>query len=282
MTVKLLVLKPTADPVNLEPRTTVVQRSSLDFPVIKAGASHTSDGVEVDHVDDTHVNVVDKRAGNSNIKVFSFSRHGAWILEGVEDWSISEKDLVRSSRPGLSVAENYCLQRATAYAGLGGTEQYRLTRELFEAALENYLCAAASGDPQASLDAASLSLSEMAPQLEASKVEVLFKAAATTLADGAAGLSTFYCYGNTTDGGGTCRHPEQAEKELIRAAAMGSVDATYYLGYSFETGGMATTSISRAIACYRLAAEHGNQAAANRLKRLEMKAADVTAASRCY
>lgn len=69
----------------------------------------------------------------------------------------------------MNTAENFCYQRAQAFAGLGGLEQYRLTGELFVAALENYVCAAASGDPQASLSAAGLSLSGMAPQLETEK-----------------------------------------------------------------------------------------------------------------
>jgi TPR repeat protein len=225
---------------------------------------------------------VDKRAGNSNIKILNFSRQACWVLEGVEDWSISEKDLVVASKPSMSKAENFCFQRAEVYGGLGGLEQYRLTGEFFEASLENYLCAAASGDPQASLNAASLSLSGMAPQLETEKVEALFKAAATTLADGAASLSTFYCYGNNPAAEGPCQHPEQSEKELIRAASMGSASAMNYLGYSFEEGRLITKDMSRALACYRLAADQGNDTAIRNVKRLSTQNADATKASYCY
>lgn len=178
--------------------------------------------------------------------------------------------------------KTYASSEALAYAALGSLEQYPLTKELFEAALESYLCAAASGDPDASLAAAGLSLSGMAPLLEANKIEALYKAAATTLADGAAGLSSFYCYGNDSAAQGPCQHPIQAEQALIRAASMGSIDATNYLGYSFEKGELSTMDISRALACYRLAADKGNDTAANNFNRLKTQTPEATKASYCY
>ncbi|QAY83489.1 tetratricopeptide repeat protein [Pseudomonas arsenicoxydans] len=282
MTVKSLVLKVAAARGNFAPQTTGVNNSTLAFPLMAPISADKTEGVEVEVVDDSHFSVVDKRAGNSNIKIFNFSRQACWMLDGVEDWSISEKDLVLASTPTMSTAENICYQRAEAFGALGGLEQYRLTGEFFEASLENYVCAAASGDPKASLKAASLSLSGMAPQLETQKVEALFKAAATTLADGSAALSTFYCYGNNTTPEGPCEHPEQSEKELIRAASMGSVGAMNYLGYSFEEGRLVTKDMSRALACYRLAAGKGDDTAVGNLKRLNAQNADVTKASYCY
>ncbi|ANI63259.1 tetratricopeptide repeat protein [Pseudomonas sp. GR 6-02] len=281
MTVKSLVLKPVGEHGVFEPQTTGVNSSNLAFPLMAPVGTDKTEGVEVEAIDDSHFNVVDKRAGNSNIKIFNFSRQACWVLEGVEDWSVSEKDLVVASSPTMSTAENFCYQRAEAFGGLGAGE-YRLTREFFEASLENYVCAAASGDPQASLNAASLSLSGMASQLETEKVEILFKAAATTLADGAAALSTFYCYGNNAVPEGPCQHPELAEKELIRAASMGSADALNYLGYSFEDGVLVTKDMSRAIACYRLAADKGNDTAVRNLKRLNKQSTDATKSSYCY
>lgn len=281
MTVMALALKYSDEPGKIEPKTMAVDRSTLAFPIMMPIEKDKTKDVQVEQVDVNHVTVVDKRTGNSHIKIFNFSRQTCWSLEGVEDWSISENHLVASSKPSMSTAENFCFQRAQAYEELGATGQYRLTGELFEASLENYLCAAASGDPEASLNAASLSLSGMAPQLETKKVEALLKAAATTLAEGAASLSTFYCYGNNAASQGTCERPDQAEKELIRAASMGSVDATNYLGRSFEKGELATHDISRAIACYRLAASKGNRVAVNNLNRLKKQAADVSNASSC-
>jgi hypothetical protein len=282
MTVKSLVLKPEGEGGALEPQTTEINSSTLAFPLMAPLATDKTDGVEVETIDDSHVNVVDKRAGNSNIKIFNFSRQACWVLEGVENWSINDKDLVEATTPTLSTAENFCYQRARTYGRLGGLDKYSLTGELFEAALENYLCAAASGDPQASLSAASLSLSGMASQLETEKVEALFKAAATTLASGASALSTFYCYGNDTDPEGPCQHPEEAERELIRAASMGSSDAQNKLGDTFETGRLVTKDASRALDCYRLAASKGNAIALSNLTRLKSQTADATETSHCY
>jgi hypothetical protein len=281
-TVTSLVLKPMAERSDFKPKTTEIKNTDLAFPLMAPVVTEKTEGVEIEEIDDSHIRVMDKRGGNSNIKVFNFSRKACWTLDGVESWSIDQKDLVVASSPTKSSAENFCFQRAEIYGRLGGVEQYRLTREFFEASLENYLCAAASGDPQASLNAASLSLSGMASQLETEKLEALFKAAATTLADGAAGLSTFYCYGNSTTSEGPCQHPEQAEKQLIRAASMGSVDAINYLGYSFEEGALKTKDMSRAVACYRLAADKGNETAMRNLKRLKMQSADAIPASYCY
>ncbi|WP_178085251.1 MULTISPECIES: tetratricopeptide repeat protein [unclassified Pseudomonas] len=282
MTIKSLVLKPEGEGGTLQPQTTEISSSTLAFPLMAPLATDKTDGVEVETIDDSHVNVVDKRAGNSNIKIFNFSRQACWVLEGVENWSINDKDLVEATTPTLSTAENFCYQRARSYGRLGGLDKYSLTGELFEAALENYLCAAASGDPQASLSAASLSLSGMASQLETEKVEALFKAAATTLASGASALSTFYCYGNDTDPEGPCQHPEEAERELIRAASMGSSDAQNKLGDTFETGRLVTKDASRALDCYRLAASKGNAIALSNLTRLKSQTADATETSHCY
>ena len=282
ITVKSLVLKPAGEGGNLEPQTAEVNSSTLAFPLMAPVATDRTEGVEVEAVDDSHVSVVDKRAGNSNIRVFNFSRQTCWVLEGVEDWSINEKDLVAASTSTLSIAENFCYQRGRTYGRLGGLDKYPLTAELFEAALENYVCAAASGDPQASLSAASLSLSGMASQLETDKVEALFKAAATTLASGASALSTFYCYGNDTDPEGPCQHPEEAERELIRAASMGSPDAQNKLGDTFETGRLVTKDASRAMDCYRLAASKGNAIALSNLNRLKSQVAESTETSHCY
>lgn len=280
LTVKILVLKRTSDPGRFEPQITAETGSSLTFPLMTAMEGKT-EGIEIETVDDTHMNVVDKRAGNSNIKIFNFAKKSCWALVGIEDWSISEKELVASGRPGMSRAENFCYQRAEGLGGLGALEQYRLTKELYEASLENYVCAAESGDPRASLSAASLSLSQMAPQLETSKLEALFKAAATTLPDGALSLSMFYCTGNSTDYDGPCQHPEQAEKELIRAVSMGSTNALNSLASSFESGDLGTKDISRALACYQLSAGKGDQAGINNVKRLESQGTESIKASHC-
>lgn len=278
--VKILVLKRTEDPGRFEPSITAETGSGLAFPLMGVMEGKTA-GVQIESVDDNHMNVVDKRAGNSNIKIFNFAKKSCWALVGFEDWSISEKELVASSKPGMSRAESFCYQRAEGLGGLGALEQYRLTKELHEAALENYVCAAESGDPQASLSAAGLSLSQMAPQLETSKLEALFKAAATSLPGGALGLSFFYCNGNSTDYDGPCQHPEQAEREIIRAISMGSTDAMNTLGSYFESGDLGTKDISRALACYQLSADKGNQQGINNVGRLGSQGTESIKASHC-
>ncbi|KAE9638365.1 sel1 repeat family protein [Pseudomonas sp. PB103] len=282
MTVKSLVLKPVGEHGVFEPQTTGVNSSNLAFPLMAPVDIEKTEGVEVETIDDSHFNVVDKRAGNSNIKIFNFSRQACWVLEGIEDWSIREKDLVEGSNPRMGKTENFCFQRAEAFRGLGGLEEYRLTGELFEASLENYLCAAASGDPQSSLSAASLSLSGMAPQLETEKVEQLFKAAAATLPEGAMSLSLFYCDGNNISSDGPCQHPEQAEEALTQAARMGSAFATNALGRAFETGRFVTKDMSRAVACYQLATKEGSKGAIAHLDRLNKQPAGTYKASYCY
>jgi uncharacterized protein YecT (DUF1311 family) len=275
LAVKILVLKRTSDPGRFEPQITAETGSSLTFPLMAAMEGKT-EGVEIETVDDTHMNVVDKRAGNSNIKIFNFAKKSCWSLVGIEDWSISERELVAPDRPGMSRAENLCYQRAEGLGGLGFLERYRLTGELIEASLENYVCAAESGDPQASLSAASLSLSQMAPQLETSKVEALFKAASTT-ASGALGYATYFCNGNSTDYNGPCLHPEQAEREVIRAVSMGSTEAMNYLGSSFESGELGTKDMSRALACYQMSADKGSPGGSDGVKRLVSQGSDIKA-----
>lgn len=63
---------------------------------------------------------------------------------------------------------------------------------------------------------------------------------------------------------------------------MGSVDAMNYLGYSFEEGQLVTKDMSRALACYRLAADKGNHTAAGNLKRLNAQNAASIKTSYCY
>jgi TPR repeat protein len=180
----------------------------------------------------------------------------------------------------MSRAENFCYQRAEALGGLGFLEQYPLTVELIEASLENFVCAAESGDAQASLSAASLSLSQMASQLETSKVEALFKAA-SKIPSGALAYATFLCSGNSTDYNGPCLHPEQAKEQVIRAISMGSADAMNYLASTFEGGEFGTKDMSRALACYQMAADKGNQLGIFNVGRLGSQGAEPIKASHC-
>jgi TPR repeat protein len=116
----------------------------------------------------------------------------------------------------------------------------------------------------------------MAPQLETSKLEALFKAASTT-ASGALGYATYFCNGNSTDYNGPCLHSEEAEREVIRAVSMGSTDAMNYLGSSFESGQLGTKDLSRALACYQLSADKGRPQGSDGVKRLVSQGSDIKA-----
>ena len=280
--VKLLVLKGTSDIGRIVTHVTAEVGRDMAFPLMAVVPDGKVEGIEIEKVDDRHVDVVDKRAGNSNIKIFNFSRKACWTLDGVEDWSIPEKELSVASTRSLSREENFCSQRAQGFAGLGGLEQYRLTGELFEAALENYLCAAASGDPISSETAAGLSLSGMATQLEYSKVEALFKAAAVNSPGGAESLAGFYCFGNETAGRGPCQRPADVEKELIRAGSMGSAHAIVSLGDYWKSGDLGEKDIPRALACYQLAADKGYESGLSAAKRLQSEVIEPIAPSKCY
>jgi uncharacterized protein YecT (DUF1311 family) len=280
--VKLLVLKGTSDIGRIVTYVTAEVGRDMAFPLMVAVPDGKVEGIEIEKVDDRHVNVVDKRAGNSNIKIFNFSRKSCWTLDGVEDWSIPDKELSVASTRKMSRAENFCWQRGQGFAGLGGLEQYRLTGELFEATLENYLCAAASGDPISSSAAAGLSLSGMAPQLEYGKVEALFKAAAVDSPSGAESLAGFYCFGNELAGSGPCQRPLDVEKELIRATTMGSTHAFVSLGDYWKSGDLGKKDTPRALACYQLAADKGNDSGINAIKRLQSEVAEPIVASSCF
>lgn len=96
-TVKSLALKATAEPTRFEPITTDVKNTSLAFPLIPPMGAET-EALEISVIDDNNIDVIDKRAGNSNIKVLAFTRKSCWKLTGVEDWSINKKDLTASPR----------------------------------------------------------------------------------------------------------------------------------------------------------------------------------------
>lgn len=61
-----------------------------------------------------------------------------------------------------------------------------------------------------------LGLFGMAPQLEASKVDALSKAAVATLANGAVGITTLCCYGNDSSEIGRCPYLLEVEKAHSR------------------------------------------------------------------
>jgi TPR repeat protein len=120
----------------------------------------------------------------------------------------------------------------------------------------------------------------MASQLETSKVEALFKAA-SKIPSGALAYATFFCVGNSTEYSGPCLHPKEAERQVIRAISMGPINAMNYLASSFEDGGLGTKDISRAFACFQMAADKGDQSAIENAARLKSQSTGLVKVSNC-
>lgn len=280
--VQVMTLKQKGDSEQVEPFVTHVNSSDLKFPIIFPIASFKEEGIQVVRVDEETLQVVDKRAGNSEIKTYTFKLAACWALYGMEDWAITSENFKPPQKKDMSESESFLFQKAMAYSWLGWAQKYQLTTELFQASLDNFVLAASDGNAEASLAAAGLSLSGMAPKLDEEKLESLYKTAARTLPAGAEGLSYFYCYGNDIAGNGPCKDPSRAEQALIDSARLGSAEGANSVGEYFETGKLVTKDINRAIACYQLAVQRGNSDAIKNLERIKQHEARMPQASYCY
>jgi hypothetical protein len=280
--VKVMTLKQKGDSEQVEPFITDVNSSELKFPVALPVESFKDKDIQVVRIDEATIRVVDKRAGNSGIKTYTFKLNSCWVLSSLESWAISPENFKPPRKNDMSESESFLFQRAMAFSWLGWAQKYELTAELFQASMDNFLLAASNGNPEASLAAAGLSYSGMAPKLEDEKLESLYKAAARTLPAGAEGLSYVYCYGNDLAGNGPCKNPIQAEQAIISSAKLGSAEGANTVGEYFETGKLVTNDISRAIACYQLAAQRGNSDAVKNLERLKQSETRMPRASYCY
>ncbi|GGU49055.1 lipoprotein [Pseudomonas laurentiana] len=263
-----------------QPRVRVLHGDELALPMMPAIADSGMTGVEVQRIDPRHVRVDDKRAGNEAIKAYLFEYAECWTLVAMEDWSVDERRLTLSGRPDMSRAEEICYLKSGIFQGLGGVERYPPTTEFFEAALQNKLCAAASGNPQASLEAVSLGFSGMAPALSAELNEKLLTRAAETLPVAAALLARFYCNGTDDTRDGPCLDPARAEAMLIKSVKMGGWETLPMLASHYEQGDLQGRDLSRALACYQLAREKGVEGYVDSVQRLRDQGAVPGAA--CY
>ncbi|ATR85394.1 hypothetical protein CS390_24115 [Pseudomonas sp. HLS-6] len=263
-----------------QPSVRVLHGDQLALPLMSAITDTGMAGVEVQRIDARHVRVDDKRAGNEAIKAYLFEYAACWTLVAMEDWSVDESRLAVSGMPNMSRAEEICYLKSGIFQGLGGVERYPPTTEFFEAALQNKLCAAASGNPQASLEAVSLGFSGMAPALSAEVSEKLLSRAAETLPVAAALLAQFYCNGTDDTRDGPCLDPARAEAMLIKSVKMGGWETLPILANHYEQGDLQGRDLSRALACYRLAQEKGVESADASVQRLTDQGAVAGAA--CY
>ncbi|QVM89615.1 hypothetical protein JYG34_16470 [Pseudomonas entomophila] len=215
--VDLLRLAPTAEGIG--PVTTKARGDGLGYPLFDARGLE-SDQVQ-SWVDGQSAEVIDKRQGLNAIKAYRFREQGCWTLTTVEDWSYEPQARDLAQQLGNTPEEKRCAARAEVFTGLGAREEYLPTRELFEAGIENYVCAAASGDPVLSRRAAGLSMSQMAPYLGFARTEALFMAAAKADPEEWISLAYFYCEGSSLIASERpCQAPDKARAALTKAAQL--------------------------------------------------------------
>jgi len=265
--VRRLTLTKTADGV--VPYQPLVDSRVLHFPLMKP-AEPTLDSVVLSP-DGQSATYTDKRAGLGNIKVYTFQKtQTCWSLTGIEDWSVPDSHLKLLGTPGMFLAEQRCAARADIYGQLGGPERYPLTAEFYQASEEYWVCAAASGNPEASLAAASLSMSEMAPELGLAQTEKLYRAAAKTTPDAWALLASISCDGADPSYFGPCKAPQRALAILEQAAASSNPQVLDVVGDVLSGhGDKELQDQPRALACYRAAVEAGSKKAQVDVDRLQ-------------
>ncbi|SEL27433.1 hypothetical protein SAMN05216214_11029 [Atopomonas hussainii] len=211
------------------------------------------------------------------MRTFVFKRRSCWMLSRVEDWTLGGSQTITTSRNDAA----HCLSRGKAYEHVANVEITPSTQQLFIAALDSYLCAAADGSAEASYSAASLSLSGQAPRLENKQIEELYTAAAKQLPEAGLPLSDFYCDEGNYSSERPCANPDKAAQALIASAAMGSAEALNQLGYAYEAGTLVEQNIHHALACYNTAAAMGHERAAKNIKRLIGKGIEPTKQVKC-
>ncbi|NER63819.1 sel1 repeat family protein [Pseudomonas sp. MAFF212427] len=188
------------------------------------------------------------------LKAFIFEQGACWTLARVEDWAPTlaaepVADGERGQRARL---------RGNAYERMGLDADGPLDQQLFVAALNSYLDAAAQGSARGAYAAAAISLSGMAPRLTNARLEHLLRTSAATVPEAALLLANFYCdEGDPRPPDNICRHPHNALKALRQAAALGSGAAFNELGSVYARGEIAPAQPARSLACYTAAVAHG-------------------------
>lgn len=188
------------------------------------------------------------------LQAFIFEQAACWTLERFEDWS--------ASIAGASVDKTRRGQRALLrgkdYERMGLDADGPLDQQLFVAALNSYLDAAAQGSAEGAYSAAAISLSGMAPSLPFERLERLMLTASATVPEAALLLANFYCdEGAARPPDNTCRHPRKALSALRQAAALGLGTAFNELGSVYARGEIAPVQPARSLACYTEAVAHG-------------------------
>lgn len=189
------------------------------------------------------------------LKSFHFDCRTRWTLVQIDDWALGGSQLVE--RGAALMDTEHCLARAEAFEALAAPEDKPQIGELFDAALNSYLCAAEKGSAKGAYHAVSLGLSGQAPSLPPDRLESLLIMAQEEVSQAAVLLSGFYCGTTDAEYNGRCKQPDKAIAVLERAARAGNGDALMELVSSYSDENLGMKSPERAMVCVQLARSKG-------------------------
>lgn len=244
-----------------------IASGALSYPLVPDSQTRVAQKIKATIYDDTRVIVMNELG--EFFRTYTFSPADCSTLVAIEDWMVKDELLLKNAEPGLSEKGNRCLGRGKLLSALAGPEEHWSLVQMFEASLQDYLCAADEGSTDGALSAVSISQSGMAPVLEPKVIEKLLVMAAKKEPLAMAWLSDYYCNEGDSSYDGSCKNPKQAEEMLIEAIKLGERDLLNSLGVAFERGEMATKSQQRALACYKEAMDGGDALAKRNYKKLK-------------
>jgi hypothetical protein len=198
---------------------------------------------------------IGKRTPEELWKYAFTKRNGCWMLEAIFKEFVPPPRLLpaQSQEKGRS-----CLRTANRFKVMAARA------EDYDRALYAYLCAAQNGSTQGAILAAQLGTSGQSRRLPNDYVEKLFMQAANQGDPSAMmAIAEMKC-GELP----VCASQSESYMYLSKAILAGKHDAINLLGVWVERGSIGKPDPSRALACYRLAAERGSKVGAENLRRL--------------
>lgn len=268
------------DGEDLKPLTKQASQDALIFPIVPDSKTRKNQQIDIIIYDDNRAIVMDKLG--QYFRTYSFSGKSCETLTTIEDWTVGRDVLLVNAEPGLSEKGNLCLKRGEFLSALASPEEHWSLVQMFEAALQNYLCAAAEGSWRSASYAVALSLSGQAPRLKKPQILSLAEFAAEHDANSAYRLSGFYCDEGEYAEQGPCKNPKKAEEMLVKSAKMGSEYAVVELADSYERGLLVTKSMQKALACYKLAVQKGQDQFVEDVARLSTQVTGDLAEEKCF
>jgi TPR repeat protein len=192
------------------------------------------------------------------LQAFVFKQNSCWNLARIEQWSV--ESMLNERAPANETALQRKLRKGSLYEGFGAREQYLLTPYFFELAQRIDLDAAAQGSAEGAVRAVVLGYSGMSPAVPPAQIEQLTSTYAEVNADAAMLLSGFYCHGGDDVSDEPCKDPGKAESTLQQAAKRFDSGQVYsVLGSAYADGTWGAKDEPRALACYQLAADKGDE-----------------------